>query len=160
MGRNLIFGAIILIIVSIAGSFLLLEGALKQDWREAGSADAALAPVSARPDPELEDADGRERRAAMRAEYDRLEQAREALRKRLGRLNARLWKLRLPPEQVRAIQKRMQQGHALLKNPPLLGAFSGADEINVEINRVRQINDRLKMLEAEVEQRLAEQPSR
>ena len=160
MNRNLILIAIVLVAGATAYSFMSLERTLKGNGAGPDNAEPAQASTSALPAPDIEDNERRKRRAAMRAEYDRLEQARDAVRKQLGILNSRLWKLRVPPERARAIQEQMQQGHALLKNPPLLGAFSSVNEIAGEIEKVRGINDRLKSLEEEVEKQLADQQSR
>ena len=146
--------AIVLIAAATAYSFLALEGTLKQAGPEPGDAGPAPAspPVPSAPEPG--DTEQRQRRAAMRAEYDKLEQAREAVRQRLGVLNSRAWKLRVAPGRARAIREQMQQGYALLKNPPLLGAFSSVGEIADEIEKVQGVNDRLKTLEAEVAKHL------
>ena len=90
------------------------------------------------------------RRASMRTEYEKLEQARNDVRKQLGRLKAGIWKLRVPPEQARAIEKRMYQGHILLKNPPLLGAFSSVDDIGRELEKVNTVYADLVNLEGEI----------
>ena len=61
----------------------------------------------------------------------------------------------MPPDRARAIQEQLAQGYALLKNPPLLGAFSSADEITREIEKVDGVSVRLKALETGVEELLA-----
>ena len=155
MSRNLILIAIVLIAGATTYSFISLERTVKGNSPTPYGSSQAQAPPAAG----TEDDEARRRRAAMRAEYDRLEQARAAVRKQLGRLNSRLWKLRVEAEQSRAIQEQMQQGHALLKNPPLLGAFSSPGEITREIEKVREVNERLKSLETEVEEYLASQQS-
>ena len=101
-----------------------------------------------------------QRKATLRAEYEKLEQAREGVRKQLGLLKFRLWKLRVSPEQSRAIQEQMQQGYTALKNPPLLGAFSSVDEIAREIEKMSGISVNLKTLEMKVENQLAGQNPR
>ena len=106
-------------------------------------------PVQQEPEPDLADQE-QQRRAAMRAEYAKLEQARNDVRKQLGRIKSVIWKLRVPPEQARAIEKRMYQGHILLKNPPLLGAFSSVDEIGREISKVDGVYGDLRILEDEL----------
>ena len=160
MNRNLILIAIVLLACATAYSFMSLERTLEGNGAGPDNAEPAQASIPVPPVPDIEDNERRKRRAAMRAEYDRLEQARDAVRKQLGILNSRLWKLRVPPDRARAIQEQMQQGHALLKNPPLLGAFSSVDEIAGETEKVRGIKDRLKTLEEEVEKQLADQQSR
>lgn len=160
MNRPLTLIAIVLIAGATAYSFMSLERALEGDRARPGYSRPEQAPTPALSAPETGANDERKRRAAMRAEYDRLEQARDAVRKQLGILNSRLWKLRVPPDRARAIQEQMQQGHAFLKNPPLLGAFSGKDDIAREIEKVRGVNDRLKALAEDVEKQLADQQSR
>ena len=160
MNRHLVLIAIVLIAGATAYSFMSLERTLEGNRAEPDSLKPEHALSPALPAPETGDNDERKRRAAMRAEYDRLEQARDAVRKQLGILNSRLWKLRLPPDRAREIQEQMQQGHALLKNPPLLGAFSGTDEIAGETGKVSEVNVRLKALEEDVEKLLSVQQSR
>lgn len=109
----------------------------------------AVEPAQREPEPDPA-AQEQQRRATMRAEYAKLEQARNDVRKQLGRIKSVIWKLRVPPEQARAIEKRMYQGHILLKNPPLLGAFSSVDEIGREISKVDRVYGDLKNLEDEL----------
>ena len=160
MNRHLVLTAIVLIAGATAYSFMSLERTLEGNGAEPDNSKPGQAPLPAHPAAKTGGNEERERRAAMRAEYDRLEQARDAVRKQLGILNSRLWKLRLPPDRAREIQEQMQQGHALLQNPPLLGAFSGTDEIAGETGKVSEVNDRLKALEEDVEKLLAAQQSR
>ena len=155
MNRNIVFAAIVLIAFATAYSFISLDGTVK---RQAAAPDAvppgqATSPL--KPEPGPAQAAERKRREAMRVEYERLEQARDGVRKQLAKLNSRLWKLRVPPDRARAIQEQLQQGHALLKNPPLLGAFSSVDEIAGETEKVNGVSARLEALEADVEELLA-----
>ena len=108
----------------------------------------AVQPVPREPAPELATG-AKQRRALMRAEYEKLAQARNDVRKQLGRLKTGIWKLRVPSGQARVIEKRMYQGHILLKNPPLLGAFSSVDEINRELEKVNTVLADLQNLEEE-----------
>lgn len=109
----------------------------------------APAPAPARPVPSAEALAREEKRlAALRAEYAELEQARAALRQQLGRLKARLWKARLPAAQARALTKQMRAGHALLKNPPLLGAFRNVEAMRRETAKVNSVAGKLRDLEA------------
>ena len=101
---------------------------------------------------EHEASEHKKRIAAMRTAYAELEQARATVRRRLGILNSKLWKLQVPPDQARAITEQMQQGHALLKNPPLLGAFHGVDDIRRELARVNSIAAKLSALEGTVQE--------
>lgn len=155
MNRNIVITAIVLIAAATAYSFLSLDGTAGRDEAKPDNVQSrqAESPVHAEPDP-AQTAE-QKRREAMRSEYDRLEQARDGVRKQLGILKSRLWKLRVPPDRSRAIQEQMRQGYALLKNPPLLGAFSSADEIAREIEKVNGVNDRLKILEMDIDGYLA-----
>ena len=88
--------------------------------------------------------------AAMRAEYARLEDARNALRLQLGRLQARIWTLQLPPGQAEMIAEQLRRGYGILKSPPLLGAFADRAGINAEVTRVSHVQQALLELEAEL----------
>ena len=152
MNRNIVFSAIILIAAATAYSFLSLDGTAGRDKTEPDNAFRSEQATSSM----LEESDSaqtaeQKRREAMRAEYAKLEQERDAVRKRLGILKSRLWKLRVPPERAREIQELMGQGYALLRNPPLLGAFSSTDDIAREIKKVNGISDRLETLETDIE---------
>lgn len=109
----------------------------------------APAPAPARPATSAEALAREEKRlAALQAEYAELEQARGALRQQLGKLKARLWKARLPAAQARALTKQMRAGHALLKNPPLLGAFRNVEAMRRETAKVNSVAGKLRELEA------------
>ena len=155
MNKNIVFTAIVLIAAATAYSFLSLDGTVGRDETEPDNVQSshAKSPMHAEPGPPQ--TAGQKRREAMHAEYVKLEQARDAVRKRLGILKSRLWKLRVSPDRARVIQEQMRQGYALLKNPPLLGAFSSADEITREIEKVNRVSDRLKTLETDIEGYLA-----
>lgn len=155
MNRNIVFTAIVLIAAATAYSFLSLDGTAGRDETEPDNVQSRQAKSSVHAEPGFAQTAEQKRRQAMRAEYDRLEQAREGVRKQLGILKSRLWRLRVPPDRSRAIQEQMRQGYALLKNPPLLGAFSSADEIAGEIEKVNGVNDRLKTLETDMDEYLA-----
>lgn len=103
---------------------------------------------------------GKKRIAAMRAAYAELEQARDTVRLQLGRLKSRTWKLQVSPDQARAITEQMQRGYAILKNPPMLGAFSSAGEIRRELAKVTGMADKLSALETTVEEYIAAQEAR
>jgi hypothetical protein len=160
MNRNIVFTAIVLIAAATAYSFLSLDGTAGRDETGPDNVQSgqARSPMHAEPGPAR--TAEQKRREAMRAEYDRLEQARDGVRQQLGILKSRLWKLRVPPDRSRAIQEQMRQGYTLLKNPPLLGAFSSADEIAGETEKVNGVNDRLKTLETDIDGYLAARKSR
>ncbi|MBI4005978.1 MAG: hypothetical protein HY356_04865 [Gammaproteobacteria bacterium] len=90
------------------------------------------------------------RRAAMQMEYDKLTKARKNLEKRLSRLKAVLWDVELPKEQGEKITEQMKNAYALLKNPKMLGAFSGVSEISDELSRVEFVYNNLEGVEESV----------
>ena len=160
MNRNILFAAMVLIAAATAYSFISLDGTVNRQEPETGDVSAGQADSSLSPEPGPTQAAERKRREAMRAEYEKLEQARDGVRKQLAKLKSRLWKLRVPPEQARSIQEQVAQGHALLKNPPLLGAFLNVDEIAGETEKVDGVSARLQALETEVEELLTARESR
>lgn len=159
MNRNIVFAAIVLIAAATAYSFISLDGTLNRQETGADGVSPGQADSSLNPEPGPAQVAERKRREAMRAEYEKLEQARDGVRKQLATLKSRLWKLRVPPDRVKAIQEQLAQGHALLKNPPLLGAFSSVDEIAGEMEKVDGISARLEALETDVEELLAARES-
>ena len=160
MSRNIVFAAIVLIAAATAYSFISLDGTVNRQATEPNDVPSEQADSSLNPEPGPTQAAERKRREAMRAEYERLEQARDGVRKQLAELKSRLWKLRVPPDRARAIQEQLAQGHTLLKNPPLLGAFSSVDEIAGETENVDGVSARLEALETDVEELLAARESR
>lgn len=138
-------------------TYLALNDVPREMEDEAAVAGTTPSPAAVEPAQEAPGAglaaQEQQRRAAMRAEYARLEQARNDVRKQLGRIKSVIWKLRVPPAQARAIEKRMYQGHILLKNPPLLGAFSSVDEIKRELSKVDVVHADLKDLEDELNEK-------
>ena len=74
--------------------------------------------------------------ALMQAEYAKLEKARRNLEKRLARLKAMTWGVKLPTDQAENITKEMKKGYQLLKYQKRLGAFSGLSSIQDELARV------------------------
>ena len=96
----------------------------------------------------------------MRAEYAELELSRDTVRRRLGKLRSRVWKLQVSPDQARTIREQMQQGYAALKNPPMLGAFSSVDDIRKNMARVKVIDNKLKTLEITVQENITAQETR
>lgn len=87
------------------------------------------------------------RRAGMEAEYQKLEAARSDLRRQLSLLKTRLWNLELPAEQANRISEDLRAGYALLKNPPLLGAFHDQQGIEREIKKIEALRDKLADIE-------------
>lgn len=146
MNRYIIIPALILV---VPGAVYLYLNSNDREQRHVAPARAGTPPArqESMPDPSAE----QQRRAAMRAEYDKLEQARDALRQQLGKVRTRLWGVRVPPARAREIQEQMFRGHSLLKNPPLLGAFSSVAEIAGEIRKVDEVRTGLEGLEAEIQ---------
>lgn len=90
-------------------------------------------------------------REAMAAAYAELEAARKELKSRLGAIKAMLWGVRMPVAQSRSVSHSLMQAHALLNNAPMLGAFSNANEIERERNRVESALARLAEIEGILE---------
>lgn len=120
-------------------------GAPRTGARSDGETIIADVPVSPAGSPVQPVADPAEdaRREAMRAAYAALEQERRELADRLGLLKAQLWQVKLRPDQSETLTRVLMQGHALLKDPPLLGAFAGAVEIERERARLRAVQSGL-----------------
>lgn len=150
MNNNFVF--FLLLVAALATGLFWLNFTPEEPGEPKKNAPApapALAPSPARAAPSAEALAREEKRlAALRAEYAELEQARGALRQQLGKLKARLWKARLPAAQARALTKQMRAGHALLKNPPLLGAFRNVEAVRRETAKVNSVAGKLRELEA------------
>ena len=151
MKRNTAFIFLVLVVVGTGYLFLTSSRTVK-DEPEAQtvlpSQDAT--PMQAAPNHEA--SEDKKRIAAMRAAYTELERARASVRRQLGILKSKLWKLQVPPDQARAITEQMQQGYAILKNPPMLGAFYSVADIRKELARVNAIAAKLSALEGTVEE--------
>ena len=157
MNRNIIFIAFILIAAGTGYLFLSSDRALKGDQEaQIGAISQEEAP-SVGQAPEQDSSEDKKRIARMRAEYAELEQARDTVRRQLGILRSRVWKLQLPPDQARVITEQMQRGFAVLKNPPLLGAFSSVEDISKEIIRVTETGNKLTTLEITVQEYITAQ---
>lgn len=84
------------------------------------------------------------RRGQTAAAFLELQASRKALQRQLGDLQSRLWGRELPAQQARSISRDMLSGQYLLKNPALLGAFSDADGVYAEKDRVDAARVRLQ----------------
>lgn len=152
------FNSFLLLVAALAAGLFWLNFAPEEPGEAEKNALApALAPAPApavappRPAPSAEAQAREEKRlAALRAEYAELEQARAALRRQLGKLKARLWQARLPAAQAQALTRQMRAGHALLKNPPLLGAFRNVEAMRRETAKVNSAAGKLRELEAAI----------
>lgn len=160
MNRNLVL--IALVIITGASGYLLLnlDGTANTDREQADTVMSSETAPAHRQTAEHDVSGSKKRIAAMRAAYAELEQARDTVRRQLGRLKSRTWKLRVSPEQARAITEQMQQGYAILKNPPMLGAFSSVAEIRQELGKVTRAADKLSALETTVREHIAAQEAR
>lgn len=160
MNRYLVI--FVLVFIAVEAGYLLLSPDRTADT-DGEQRDSVLSGerTPEQPHEPEQDASGDSKRvAAMRAAYAELEQARNTVRRQLGRLNARTWKLEVSPDEARAISEQMQQGHALLKNPPMLGAFADADDIRQELAKVTRVAGKLKDLETTVEENIAARETR
>lgn len=117
---------------------------------KAAVTDAPAGPAGS-PGQPVADAVENARHEAMRVAYAALEQERRELADRLGLLKTQLWQVKLRPDQSATLTRVMMQGHALLKDPPLLGAFTGAVEIEQERARLRAVQSGLDELRPVIE---------
>ena len=152
MNRNIIFIAFILIAAGTGYLFLNSEQTLKGNQEVQIGAKSQVEAPDAGQAPEQDLSADKKRRARMRAEYAELELARDALRRQLGKLRTRVWKLRMPPDQARVITEQMQRAYAVLKNPPMRGAFSSVGDISKETTRIKAIGNKLTTLEITIQE--------
>lgn len=111
---------------------------------KAEESGAAPAPESANPDAD--------RVARMREQYDILVQARRDLQQQINDIKARLFDVKLPAPEADKLNKEMMSAYVLLRNPPMLGAFSDVEDIRDELARVRAAQEDMKA----VQERIAE----
>lgn len=90
------------------------------------------------------------RRARIEAAFDELATARKALQRKLGDLKTLTWGRELPVAQARRLSQDMMSAQYLLKNPPLLGAFSDVADVQAERARVNAALVRLEEIETEL----------
>lgn len=88
-----------------------------------------------------------QRRAAMQAEFDQLARARRDIDQKLNKLKVVLWDLKLPKAESDAITETMKNSYAMLKNPRMLGAYYGVEEISTELARVKYLYTQLQEIE-------------
>ncbi len=106
----------------------------KKEQQAAGGDAAETETVKTMEDARLE---------AMKAEYAKLERARRDLRQRLHDVTYYLREAELPQEKASEIRDELNSANRLLINPPLLGAFSGIDDIRNELQRYERTNQQL-----------------
>ena len=160
MIRNTLIITLILIAGGVGYLLLSLDGTLKDDPEQSFVVAPQETTPAIRQAPVQDSSEDEKRIARMRAEYAELELARDAMRRQLGKLKARVWKLQVPPGQARVIREQMQQGYAALKNPPMLGAFSSVADISKDLARTKEISNKLKTLEITVQEYIAAQDKR
>jgi len=83
----------------------------------------------------------------MQAEYDELAHARRDLEQKLNKLKVVLWDIKLPRAESDTVTETMQNSYAMLKNPKMLGAYSGVEEISTERARVKYLYAQLQQIE-------------
>ena len=112
------------------------------------SVPEAIAP-SVKKDADIleQQAQAHQRRAAMQDEFDQLAKARRDLNQKLDKLKVVLWDLKLPKAESDAITETMKNSYAMLKNPRMLGAYSGVEEISAELARTKYLYSELQAAE-------------
>ena len=85
---------------------------------------------------ELNTASDSEKRKLMEAEYEVLQQIRKELKNHIGLLKHKMWGLKFPSETAKEISTTVMGANKLLKNPPMLGAFSSVEDIKDEIAKI------------------------
>jgi len=115
-------------------------GTIKSPPAEITSADEG-APAS------VQQTEAEQRRAAMQAVYEKLEQARRNLERKLNNVKVVLWDIKLPQAESDAITETMKAGYGLLKNPRMMGAYSGVEELSAELAQVQYVYMQLQAIE-------------
>ena len=118
----------------IASVMWLRSAAVAPPERVESGPDSSSAPVNL--DDQAAIAVDDARRARLAAAFAGLQASRKALQYQLGHLKSILWGRELPADQARRISRDMMSAQYRLKNPALLGAFSDANEIFAEQDRV------------------------
>lgn len=78
-----------------------------------------------------------EKRELMTAEYEILEQARKKLKRHVSHLKHDMWGLKFASDTAKKMSTSVMSASRLLKNPHMLGAFSGVEGIKDEIAKVK-----------------------
>lgn len=141
-------------LVSLAVALTLTAGILVYLWPRA-PAPRVSAPVPALTEapgtaPGQEEAVAEARRAEIAAAYAELQAARKSLQQELGNLKGRVWGLELPGATAKKIGDDMMAAQFLLKEPPLLGAFSDVAGVRAEQARVDAARTRLGEISREL----------
>jgi archaellum component FlaF (FlaF/FlaG flagellin family) len=85
---------------------------------------------------QLNTASDSDKRKLMEAEYEILEQTRKKLKSHIGLLKHQMWGLKFPAATAKEISTTVMGANQLLKNPPMLGAFSSIEEIKNETAKI------------------------
>lgn len=100
---------------------------------------------------ELSRADDEETIRLKTAAYEELEEGRKKLKRRLSRLKHDMWGLKFAPDQAKKMSSIMLEGHKLIKNPEMLGAFFTVKQIEDEIAKIsfagKSLNEIDRMIE-------------
>ena len=96
----------------------------------------------------------------MTAAYETLESGRKNLKRRLSRLKHELWDLKFEPEKAKMISDTLLEAHKLIKNPEMLGAFAGVQEIEDEIAKIQFADKSLNQIDKLIEENKSAQESR
>ena len=84
-----------------------------------------------------------ERHEIMTSEYKVLEKERGILKQRLARLKHHMWGLKFEKNKAKEINEVLLNAHRLIKNPNMLGAFSGVESIRDETMKLKFANKSL-----------------
>lgn len=147
---NLRFLAIGLALAGLALLAVLMGRLGTEPAPPAPAAGGMMAPPAQAPaeaDPGVSDDS---RRLAMQEAYADLEKERLMLNRQLSNLQTKLWNRRLPAARAQSIQQDMMAAQALLRSPPLLGAFFDAAGVRHESDRVKAALERLQEIEKEI----------
>lgn len=97
-----------------------------------------------------------EKTRLMRAEYEVLEDTRKKLKRHIALLKHQMWGLKFPPENAKKISTTVMGANKLLKNPHMLGAFHGVEDIKDEIAKIEFAEKSLieidEMVKAKIEE--------
>lgn len=139
-----------LALAAIAGVYLQRARAPESTALPAPVVTAGLPPVPGAAKENAAAVDDK-RRLETAAAYAELDASRKSLQKQLSDLKALLWGRELPAELARKISRDMMSAQYLLRNPPLLGAFSDAAGVYAEKDRVKAARARLEEISRTVE---------
>ena len=97
------------------------------------------------------------KRKLMAVEFERLEEARNDLKRHIALLKHQMWGLRFPPEVSKKISQTVLGANRLLKNPHMLGAFHNVEQIKDEIAKIDYANSTLVEVDEIVKAKLEEE---